>query len=487
MKNKKTSTLQASIWAFANSIGTRGLSFLFFVMLSRALSPLEMGVMALALSVSYIADTFADAGLSESIIRADSPSLVFLKAVTTVQVSIAIIFTVISYLVAPYLSLYFKQDITLVLPSVLLTTVINAVGLCPQAILKKGLRFKEITVRNIVGTLIGGIVGLLLAYKGSGVWSLVAMNMANALTGTVICCISAKWFPTPTLALSHLNLCARFALGMTATRVLENTFSRADQFVVGSVFGAGVLGLYSLAVKLYDVLFQIVCAPFSDVFFSKLSSLVKDNKSFTNSFIKFLSSAAIVGPPIFTIGGIFISLFATNIFGAQWSEARLYILIILVFGSFQSIAYIHSVALVALGLANARFKLAVISISLWFVTIFFLVHLGPIMAAVTWAFRIMVLVPLQIFILKKYISFSLKEYFSAVIPGVLGIILALCPYGVYAFLGTQYEHNLVIQLIVFGSSIMIFGVVIWFSSFFARELIKQGIIGLCNKFKVKLV
>lgn len=467
----KTSTFKASAWALANSVGTRGLSFLFFVFLSRALSPLEMGIMALALSVSFIADTCADAGLSESIIRKDKPDTTFLRAVTTVQVGIGLLFTLLAVILAPLFSLLFKQDLTLVLPAVLVTTVINAIGLCPQALLKKELRFKEITVRNIFGTILGGVVGIAMAHLGCGVWSLVAMNMANGLTGTLICCIATKWLPLPTLKISALSECKKFAMGMTATRVLENSISRADQFIVGSVFNASVLGLYALAVKLYDVLFQVICGPFSDVFFSKLSSLIKNAQEFNASFFKFLKISSLVGPAIFTLSAIFFSLFLTKIFGAQWAGARPYILIILIFGSLQAVAYIHSVALVALGCAGARLKLALTSITLWLLTIVFLVHFGPIMAAVAWASRVTVVVPLQIYMLKQRMNFTWGEYLRSISPGILGVLAALTPYFGYVLWSGGAEFNVYSSAVVFMLSSLLLMVTLLISSSMAREII----------------
>ena len=46
------SAKSASLWAMAGSLGTRGMSFLFFMLIARALSPAELGVMAMALAVS---------------------------------------------------------------------------------------------------------------------------------------------------------------------------------------------------------------------------------------------------------------------------------------------------------------------------------------------------------------------------------------------------------------------------------------------------
>jgi len=474
MSRLNTSVTSASLWSFANSIGTRGLSFVFFILLSRELAPSALGLMALALSVSFLVDTLCEAGLSDALVRQTELSESFINAVTTIQGGIGMLFLLLSFVLgAPIAHAFHEPLLTYLLPAVMTASLCSALALTPLAMLKRSMKFREITIRNFGGTFIGGVVGYLMARNGYGVWSLVALQVANALTAAIICYMVAGRWPKPSLNLSVLAPVAAFAWRMTGTKLLENSLSRLDQFLVGSVFGVHALGLYALAGKLCETLFSVACMPFADVFLSKLTKYIGDRAQFIQQFFTFIHFAALIGPITFAMAALFLNAFLGDLFGQQWRDAAPYIWIMLGFATVQSVAYVNSVALVALGLAKVRLNMAIISIVMWAITIGILFSHGPLMAAVAWACRVSIIFPVQIVFLKKELEFSLATYWAAMQAGWLAAGASVACYAATTLALPWTGHSLIARALALSISGAAGALVIWYASPIARSKLNQ--------------
>jgi PST family polysaccharide transporter len=369
--------------------------------------------------------------------------------VSTVQIGMGLLLLLLSAAVSmPAAQLFHEPMLGYLLPAVVTGSLFNAISLCPLAILRRQMRFKGVAIRNFAGTLVGGVLGYLMALRGFGVWSLVGLHVANALTGAVVSCIAAGYLPRPVWSLAPLKPVFGFAWRMTGTRLLENSLARFDQFIVGSVFGTSALGMYALAGKLFDTLFSVACMPFSDVILSKLARYSADRREFTEQFLGVVHFSALVGPFAFVGAALFLTTFLSDLFGPQWQGAAPYIWIVLGFGTVQSIAYVNGVALVALGMARARLNLALLSTIMWAATITMLFRYGPLMAAVAWACRVCVIFPVQIFCLGRELNFSYGRYWQALRAGVGAVLAMLLVFAGGSLLATWLGHHVLLRMAV---------------------------------------
>jgi PST family polysaccharide transporter len=405
--------------------------------------------MALALSVGFLVDTLCDAGLGDAVVKQPEVNDDFLRSVTTVQAGIGLVLLALSAAVAAPIAAWFKEpQLVYVLPAVVSASLFNAVSLCPLALLRRQMNFKGVAIRNFGGTLVGGVFGYLLALQGYGVWSLVGLHVANALTGAVVSCLAAGYLPRPTLRLEPLRPLYDFAWRMTGTRLLENSLARFDQFIVGSVFGTNALGMYALAGKLFDTLFSVACTPFADVILSKLARHNADRREFARQFLSVIHFASLVGPFAFCGAALFLATFLGDLFGKQWQDAAPFIWIVLGFGTVQSVAYVNGVALVALGLARIRLNLALLSTIMWAITITLLFRHGALMAAVAWACRVCIIFPVQVYCLSRELQFGWRRYWQSVQAGVIVGVMMMLTFGAGRFASSWLGNPLWWRLLV---------------------------------------
>jgi len=416
----ETSAKSASLWAMAGSLGTRGLSFLFFMLIARAMSPVELGVMAMALAVGVFIDALIDFGLSTQVVRhqhADAPHL--FSGVLWLQMLLAtvsgLIIVAFSGLAASW---YHEPRLQWALWGVCAASWLNASGLVPHALLSRRLQHKSIALRNTLATFVGGCVGVTLAHLGQGVLALVVMHVANALTGVLTVWWAARWRPiwrgswrTYVDAIRPVASQARHQLG---TQLLEAIMVRLDQVLIGTVFGAATLGVYALAVRIFDVLFQVTCGPIASVLLPYLAKVASDVRQFRARFLSVLSNVALLAPPIYVCAALYAGVGVKLVFGAQWEPAIPYLEWALGMGAVQAVGFVHPPAFMAIGKPNLNWWVAVISSALWALGLLFLPKLAPIFAMILWVGRSGIGLTLQVVFMQRLIGVQGRDYWHAV-------------------------------------------------------------------------
>lgn len=414
------SARSASLWAMAGSLGTRGLSFLFFLFIARSLSPAELGIMAMALAVSVFADALIDCGLSTQVMRHQtSDDHYFFSGVFGVQMAVAtgtgLLILALSSWAAHQ---YHEPRLQWALWGVCAASWLNAAGLVPQALLARRMQHQSIALRNTLATFVGGCVGLTMASTGYGVLSLVVMHIANALTGLLTVWWAARWLPVwPHSWCTYVDAVrpaagqARHQLG---TQLLEAAMVRLDQVLIGAVFGSATLGVYALAVRIFDVLFQVTCGPVASVLLPYLARVSSDVQQFRERFLNVLRNVALLAPPIYVCAALYADIGVKLVFGSQWEPAIPYLQWALGMGAVQAIGFVHPPAFMAIGKPDLNWWVAVISSTLWALGLLFLPKLAPIFAMMMWVGRSAVGLTLQVLFMQRLINIRGRDYWRVV-------------------------------------------------------------------------
>lgn len=418
----------------AGSAGSRGLSFVFFMLIARVLTPAHLGVMAMALAVGVMVDAVIDLGLSDQVVRhADEHDNTFFSSVFWAHMSSAGLGVLGMCLAAPVLAHWYQEPtLAWVLPGIAAASLMNGIALVPSALLARRLQHKSIAVRNTLATLVGGVLGLSLAYAGHGIVALVVMHVANGLTGMLTVWWAAHWRPQGPRSWRQCLDQLRPVMGMArhtmGTRLVETLIMRMDQLLIGAFFGASVLGLYALAIRLYDVLFLTVCAPIASVMLPYLARAVHTPGAFKDRFMLVLKTTSLVAPPLYVGGALYLPVLLPVLFGPKWTAAGPYIQIMLGVGALQAMSFTHTPAFAALGKPQANWWVTMVSSAMWLASLMLLPSLGALYAAILWAGRSVVSMALQIWFLRRLTDLRLLDYWTSIqatiITSVLVILLA---------------------------------------------------------------
>lgn len=213
----------------------------------RLLAPSDYGIAALALAVVSVVTVLSEFGLGTAVIAAKELSRQQVAQLNGVALGLAFLATVGAVLVAPFAESFYREPLLgTVLPVLGVLFMAEGARVVPVAMLARALRYREAALIDFMRSLSTAMLVLFLALRGAGYWALILGNLGGSV-------LSALWvlarhrqpLARPTwLGLGSLIQLARHVVVGRAAWILYRT---ADVFVAARLFGAGLLGYYTMA------------------------------------------------------------------------------------------------------------------------------------------------------------------------------------------------------------------------------------------------
>jgi O-antigen/teichoic acid export membrane protein len=177
--------------------GTLAITFLANIVLARRLSEDDFGVVGLLTVFVALAGTILDAGLGTALIQKKNPKKIDYSTVFVFNIAISSFIYFAIFFAAPLIANYYDESILVDIVRVQsIVLCVNAFRIVQYNILIKQLQFKRLTLIDIGSALTGSVIGVVLAYSGFGVWSLVINNIVYSLVFTIIINLIATWRPS---------------------------------------------------------------------------------------------------------------------------------------------------------------------------------------------------------------------------------------------------------------------------------------------------
>ena len=254
----KKSFARGAFWSFIGQNVSNVASFLIFVILARLLGPFDFGIVAFATVFVDFGRIIALAGLPTALIRApewdeDDASTVF-WANTAFSIALAIIVGVgVGYL----LGRFYSRELQWVLLALSICLVVDALRATHEAKLQRDFQFKSLATRTAVATAGAGIVGVVLAFAGFGVWALVINRIASSAIQTAIVWGATTWVPRPIFRRDGFIEMLTFGMHVGATTVMGMVNRHVPALVAGFLIGPVAVGLFRIASRLASLLLDL--------------------------------------------------------------------------------------------------------------------------------------------------------------------------------------------------------------------------------------
>lgn len=197
MSSIKEQSLFGFKWSVLGQFATQGIHFVLGLMIARLLMPEDYGVIAMLSIFMAIAQSFVDCGFGNALIRKIDRTEVDCSTAFYFNIAIGVICYGVLFLVAPYIARFYKMPLLAKVVRVFsLVIFINSMGIVPRALRSIAVDFKSQAYASVIAAIISGLIGLVMAYSGYGVWALVWQAVINALLGVVVIWFLARWMPS---------------------------------------------------------------------------------------------------------------------------------------------------------------------------------------------------------------------------------------------------------------------------------------------------
>jgi O-antigen/teichoic acid export membrane protein len=300
------------------------LSLVSIIVLARLLTPADFGLFAMVTTVISYLRVFKDAGLSTATVQREGISQAQVSNLFWINVGLSGAITLLLVACSPLVA-WFYRDPRLVGITVILsvTFILNGLAVQHNALLNRQMRFRALAVIQIGSMMIGVTLAITLALLNFNYWALVISNVVTVLTATLFTWIAMPWRPQAFTRKSGTRPLISFGANMAGGGFIISLARGADAMLIGRVYGADSLGLYSRAAALLTRPMEQFLSPLESVFLPVLSRVQTQTERYRRTFLR-VYEAMVLASCLFT--GLLFALarpLTLVVLGPKWERAAL--------------------------------------------------------------------------------------------------------------------------------------------------------------------
>ncbi|TDQ76393.1 lipopolysaccharide biosynthesis protein [Sphingobacterium yanglingense] len=446
----KEKTISGVIWSVGQQFGSKLISFSITIVLARILTPAEFGLIAMLSVFISIGNTLLDSGLTSSLIRTTDADQKDFSTVFYFNLIGSTILYFILYFCAPLISSFYHQQVlTSIIRVYSLIFILNAFFGVQNTRLVKEMRFKTQTNIQIPSSLAGGILGIILAKTGYGVWSLVWMSLFTTFLSTILHWIYSDWRPVLIFDKTSFNRHFHFGYKMTLSGVLDTLYQNIYTLIIGKFYSATQLGYYSRADSISQLPTANISAAVNKVTYPMFSEISHNNVQLKRVNKKVMQQVIFWNAPIL----IFMSATAQPLFSFlltdKWLPAVPYFQILCIAGVMQPLHAYNLNILKVKGRSDLFLKLEVIKKALSVIGILSVIPFGIYgLLYFQLSFNFIGFYINTIYS-GKMINYPVKEQIFDILPTIiLSLFIGISTYLLDSFLVDSFNINNLTRIII---------------------------------------
>lgn len=453
-KEVKNKTIKGLFWSFSDLIANQGIQFIIQVILARHLVPKDFGIIGMIMVFIAISQSFIDSGFTSALIREKKPSQEDYSTVFYFNLCMAVLMYIVLFFAAGAISNFFKEpQLVAILRVLAIVIIINAFGLIQGTMLTKNINFKTQTKISVISSILSGIIAIIFAYLGYGVWSLVIRAIAIQFIQALLLCIYNRWIPSLVFKLDSFKKLFGFGWKLLVSGLIDSLYNNLYFLIIGKIFSTVELGYYTNAQKLRDTASQSITTSVQKVSYPVLSSINEDEDKDTlrEAYRKIIKTAVFITFPMMFGLAVVASPLVRLIFGQKWIASIPYFQILCFAGMLFPLHAINLNILKVKGRSDLFLGLEIVKkiIGLLSIAIVLFFKLGII--GLLWA---AVLISYIAYFINSYysselLSYSTREQIKDIAPAfIAAVLMAIVVYLSGAILPDNNLVKLIIQIII---------------------------------------
>jgi len=341
---------QSLIYSAADSYAALVLQLGSTVVLSRLLTPTELGVFAVAAVFASLASTFRDFGVAEYMIQEKALSAEKIRAAFAVNIGISWLMALIIFAGAgPVGELYSASGITEVMRVQALNFLLIPFGAVTMAYFRRQMDFRPIFVAGLAANTTAFAVSVACAHHGMGYMSLAWSSVAGVCVTVVVSIwLRPRGFPCwPSLrGISEVLHFGKFASGIY---IFGQLGKGAPEMIIGRAQGMAEVAVFSRANGLVQVFHELIVRAVMPTCLPYFSAAVRAEGSVVRGYVTGVSYLTTIGWPF--LGFMAAAAFPAIriVYGDQWDESVPLARTLCLAGAIELVHYLANEALLAHG------------------------------------------------------------------------------------------------------------------------------------------
>lgn len=450
-RSTKKELFSGVFWNGIEKFLTKCSSFVIGIILARLLAPSDYGLMGMLGIFVLLSNVIIEGGFAKALIqKKDCDSADYSTAFFS-NVCISLLIYGILFFSAPLIANFYEEPKLAALLRILsINFVLGALNIVQRAKLMAAIDFKSLAKINVSSTIIGGIIGIFMAYKGYGVWSLVGQTIGATLVMVVLFPFFSKW--KPSFIFSRVSFKRLFSFGskLMITGFVSVIVNNIATICIGKHYKSSQLGYYTRASQFSEMIAYTINDIMGTVTFPVLSKLQEESSQLLEVYKRTLYYTAFIVFPIMVLCALLARPLIIILLTEKWLPSVILLQILCLSRMLTPLSSINMNLLNAVGRSDLFMKLDFSKIPLIIISLIITIPLG-----------------VKAIVIGDLITTFICFFINAYLPGKL--------YGYGAFQQIKDWRGIILSLLVMAGTVYPF-------TFFVHnnwlQLIGGGIIGI---------
>lgn len=338
----RSKTKKGLYWKMGSNLANTGMAFIFSIILARLLAPDAYGVIGMLGVFMAIVGVFIDCGFSQALITKQDRTQVDFSTEFWFNIVVGLVGYSVLFIASPFIAKFYNMPIlSPILRVIGLQVVINSLCVVQGSQFAIRLDFKTPAKLSVVSQITTGVIGILLAYLGWGVWALVFQSMTGCVLNAILLWVIVGWRPSRVFSKESFKYQWNYGSKILGASLIQQVYDNLYPLVIGKFFSSKALGLYSRAQGFASLPSSNISGVLGSVTMPVLSKINNDMPRLTSVYRRMIKTAAfIVFPMMLGLAAVADPLIKV-LLNAQWYPCIPYLQLLCIAMIWQPISYIH--------------------------------------------------------------------------------------------------------------------------------------------------
>lgn len=376
--------ISGMVWTFIQNIAVRILGVVFTVFLARLLMPEDYGLIGMLSIFIAVSDVFIQSGFGQALIQKRDCSDDDFSTAFYFNVSVSLFIYAILFFSAPIIANFYHEPQLVAIMRVLsLNFVLGSFNIVQQSKLKKEMNFKPLAMLSLICSVISGILGVVLAYLGFGVWALVAQTLSATFIRVIVFPFYTKWHPNRPFNSNSFKHLWGYGSKILVTGVLEVLIRNLSNILIGRFYNKEQVGYFSKARQFADIPALMTSSVLGEVTFPLLSEIQNDKTRHTAIYNKVTFNTILITFPVMILMALLAEPLVIILFTEKWASCITLLQIFLLARIFLPLNFINASVLQSTGETKLYMKLYFITGPISLIAVLISIPFG--VEAMAWA------------------------------------------------------------------------------------------------------
>lgn len=447
-QHTKSNILSSLFWKLMERGGTQGIQFIVQIILARLLAPEQFGTIAIVMVFIQLAQVFVQSGFNTALIQKKDADEEDFSSIFYLSIAIAGFLYILMYISAPYIANFYNDDILIPVLRVLsLTLFAGAFNSIQNAFVSRNLLFKKLFKSSLGAILISGVLGIIAAYQGLGIWALVIQQLVNQISITIIMWFTVKWRPKLVFSFSKVGELFSFGWKLSASSLLNVLYMELRTMIIGKMYTPSMLGYYNRGQQFPKVIVSNINGSIQSVMLPALSAHQDDRKRVKEMMRRAIVSSSFFIFPMMVGMAVVAEPLVKIVLTEKWLPAVPFLQIACFNFALWPIHTANLQAINAMGRSDVFLKLEIIKKIMGLIILGVSLPFGVYAIAFGEIFSGLIGTFINAYPNKELLNYSYKEQWLDIMPSLLiSLIMGVIVY-LFIFLNVPAWQILIIQIV----------------------------------------